>query len=478
MDHLEEIDARIAAERERLEGIEQVAEETSDLAAALTALLGPDPNPEPAVRRAVLMRADIPLDAVRAAATTDPDPGVRGFAVGLGQVPAAVVETAISDPAWQVRAEVARRSDCSPSALANLALDRDPVVRRAALAHPAVPVEVLVHALLSATSRLDAEVAAGNAGILFGSHREALLGANRFGALAMLAQPRMPAEFAARFARSDHTADVRARAVAHLHCPPKALASAAMDDPDAAVRAAAAQRTECPQKALRAAAADVDEQVRRACASNASCPTDVVDRLLADDDDVIRRIAAGHGAASPPCLAWTVAHDESMVVRKAAVSNPRCPTHAVADACSDPELVFQAVVNPACDADGYLAALVTIKPMPWESPKGTPKDDPGEKGRARVRDVATRARKGLRRRPWSWLASRPLEQLRADDLEVLLRGKLADARQDSRDDIRIAVARHPDADAETLVELASDPCAEVRAAASARVLAAALGQSR
>lgn len=476
MDHIEEIDARIAAERERLEGIAQVGDQMSDLRAALAELLGPDPHPEPAVRRAVLMRADIPLDAVRTAATSDADPGVRGFAVGLAQVPVAVVEAAMGDPAWQVRAELARRSDCSPTALAELARDGDPVVRRAALGHPSVPVEVLVHALLTATSRLDAEVAAGNPALLFGAHRKELLGANRFGALAMLDQPRLQADFAARFAMAGYTADVRAKAVAHPHCPPATLASAAVSDPAVSVRTAAATRSECPQAALRAAAVDADAQVRRACASNESCPTGVIDLLLADDDDVIRRIAAGR-AASPSCLAWTVANDESLVVRKAAVSNPRCPTHAVADACSDPELVFDAVANPACEARGYLAALITIKSMPRESPKVTAKDDPGEKARARVRAVATRARKGLHRRTWSWLAERPLEQLRADDLEFLLRGRLTEARRDARDAIRIAVASHPDADAATLVELATDPCGEVRAAASARVLAAALGRS-
>ncbi|MDP1877151.1 MAG: hypothetical protein Q8M17_06310, partial [Actinomycetota bacterium] len=68
--------------------------------------------------------------------------------------------------------------------------------------------------------------------------------------------------------------------------------------------------------------------------------------------------------------------------------------------------------------------------------------------------------------------------LRADDLAILLKGRLAEARHDGRDAIRIAVASHPDADSETLIALASDPCGEVRAAASARVLAAALGPSR
>ena len=90
--------------------------------------------------------------------------------------------------------------------------------------------------------------------------------------------------------------------------------------------------------------------------------------------------------------------------------------------------------------------------------------------------MATLARKALRKQRWEWLAAQPIELMRADDLEFVLRGKLRQARTDSRDAVRVAVASHPDADEATLIELASDPCAAVRAAASSRVLAAVLGQ--
>lgn len=475
MDHLEEIDERIAAERRRLEGIEQVSVESSGLAEALAALLGPDAHPEAAVRRAVLLRADLPLEALVAAAS-DPDPGVRGFAVGLAQAPAEAVAAAVSDPAWQVRAEVARRTDCTPEILARLVRDRDPIVRRAALAHRSVPVDVVVQVLLDGTSRLDAEFAAGHPGIRFGRHRAALVRANRFGALGLLAQSGLPSELTARFAELDHASDVRAKAVQHPHCPPATLAAAVTADPDASVRAEAAQRTDCPPAALVTGAVDVDSRVRLACAGNDACPAEAVDRLLTDDDDAIRRRAAGRPEASQGALARVVAHDESMVVRKAAVGNPVCPPATVTAACSDPALVFKAAANPSCGPDGFLAAIITIKRMQRESPKGVAANDPEEKGRARVREVATLARKALRKQRWEWLAAQPIELMRADDLEFVLRGKLRQARTDCRDAVRVAVASHPDADEATLIELASDPCPAVRAAASARVLAAALGQ--
>jgi hypothetical protein len=437
-----------------------------------------DPLADPAERRAVLMRQDLPRDVI-IRATEVSEPGVRAFAVGLDRTPMEIVVSAAEDEAWQVRVEAARRRGCPPELLERLARDRDSIVRRGALANPGIPARVLVDVLLHGRSRLDAEVAAGNGGFGLGPHVEALLDVNAFGAHALLMRGSLPVSLVARFAEPDHVESVRLAAVRTGSCPAGVLARLVTGDVSAQVRAAAAGQSGCPADALAAAAVDTSEKVRRCVAEHEQCPPDAVDRLLEDEDESVRLRAAMHPLASPAGLGRRALLDDNRKVRIAALRNEACPAAAVDEACGDSAVVIVAARHPSCTAEGQFRALLTLRdaPRPRRARPAGETDVAAQRAKA-LQSVVWLARKRLGRAPWEWLANHPLPELHPDDLRALLTRHLASAARDSRPQVRMAVARHPNVDDATLVMLASDADDRVRVEVSTRVLDIALGTTR
>jgi hypothetical protein len=468
----EPVDDAASALRERARRIGRAASTDVPISDALALLF--DAGADPAARRAVLMRHDLPLEAV-IRATRVPEPGVRAFAVGLARTPVEVVVAAARDRAWQVRSEAAVHPGCPADVLTLLARDRDAMVRRAALAQPAIPAIALIDVLTTGGSRLDAEVAAQNASLHIEANVEMLMRANQFGAAALLRHETLPAELVARFAEPDHVTRVRHRAVRLGQCPVETLGRAARTDVSDDVRSAAAAHPGCPPDALAVAARDSSPDVRRAAALHPHCPVASVDLLLGDIDESVRLRAARHPLASPSALARTVRCDENAKVRRAALRNEACPTEVLDEACADPALVLVAAQHPSCTPDALFVALVTIRDLPRDD--ATPSSGPDAEAprRGQVRTVAAAARKRLAPRAWDWLAGHPLEALHPDDLQRLLTRHLPRAAADSRSGVRTAVARHPDVDDATLTRLASDADPQVRAEVSVRILDVALG---
>ncbi|BAL27098.1 hypothetical protein [Azoarcus sp. KH32C] len=203
----------------------------------------------------------------------------------LTTVPASILE----------RRCLARQTRAPQALLAELANDRDAVVRRAAAANPGTPLAALV------TGCFDAD------------------------------------------------ASVR-RAVAARRDLSPVLAGCLVDDSDAWVRRVLARNPACPPELLVRPAADADSEVRRAAARHPHCPHELLDRLSRDGvawvqaavayrDDipfaVLRRLArssdvdvlagvARHPATAPSRLARLAVHD-CPDVRRAVILNPRTP---------------------------------------------------------------------------------------------------------------------------------------------------------
>ncbi|MHB1067302.1 MAG: hypothetical protein ACYC2Z_07735 [Candidatus Nanopelagicales bacterium] len=383
---------------------------------------------------------------------------------------------AAAHPDWQVRAEAANRDDCPPPVLDRLSHDPDPVVRRAAIAHPCVPIDVLVRTLLSGRSRLDAEVAAKHAALVPHDNIEALLAAASYGARGLLQRADLPGVLVRAYAGAAHGPLVRRLAIMHPNCPPDVLGTAADTDPAAGVRAAAAAQVRCPAEALSAAARDPDDDVRLACAGNAGTPATAIDRLARDPDERIRGAAVLQPAAPSATLARAVSADPSLAVRRAVLGNPACPAGVIDAACGDVDLMLEATALEDCTGDGHLLALVTARSCPRPATMRVP--DEGARASERDRRVSAtikRCVRALARQPWGWLSGRPLERLDAEDLAGILTRHLAAAASDDRQEIRLAVCRHPHAAPGLLARLAADPDPLVREAVSQRILAAALG---
>lgn len=469
----EQVDERTGEDptlHERATRITGVDEHVMALEAALTILS--DSRTEPAVRRAVLARSDLPHSAALAA-LSDPDDSLRAFAVGLSALSADNVRSAEHDHTWLVRAELARRMDCPLDVLERLSFDPDAIVRRSALAHIGIGSDILLRILLSGKSRLDAEIAAGHPSLRISEHVADLMEVNSFGVMALLNRSDLPPELAAQWAVSDHPVNVRVSAVKHLSCPATTIGIALRQDASRDVRQAAAARTTCPVEDLLRATQDSSAEVRRAVAANPATPAAGMQALLVDHDDIVRRDAARSPHADPKILADLVARDLDLRVRKAALGNAHCPSRTVDEACRDEELVFTAAGNSSCTREGWMAALLTIRVMPRQA--GTGEADPEQRQRDRVRHTAKMATKRLAAEDWSWLAGHPIERLNPIDLEVLLEKNLFEAAGDARELLRMAVARHRKADVTVLMALSGDPSEAVRKAVSARILDAVDG---
>ncbi|MDO8306843.1 MAG: hypothetical protein Q7V58_00605 [Actinomycetota bacterium] len=444
-------------------------------AEALAQLAGPGRDPDPAARRALLMRPDLPDEAF-ALAAGDPDPVVRALAVGHSRAPWLLVEAAAADPEWQVRVEVARRDDCPPNVLERFSHDPDPVVRRAAIAHPRVPVDVLLRTLLRGRSRLDAEFAAKHAALVPDDHVDALLSVTSYGARGLLHREDLPGVLVRAYAGATHPAVVRRLAVLHPNCPPDVLGYAAVHDAEPPVRAGAAAQARCPGEALAVAADDPENDVRLACAGNAVTPEEAVDRLAGDPDERIRRAAVQQPVARPTTLARLIEGDPSLSVRRSALGNPACPSVAVDQACRDADLVHEATANARCTRDGYVIGLATARGIPRPRKKEVQKD--GDRAMERDRQLMATAERCLRavgRQPWDWLSAQPLERLDVADLARVITRHLFAAAGDERAQVRLAVCRHPHTAPGLLAQLAADPDPLVRETVSRRILDAALG---
>ena len=441
---------------ERVARIRRVSPASMTLADALALLLGPRPAPEPAVRRAILMRSDCPMDA-RVAAFADADAGVRAFAVGTAGTPIDAVLTMADDPDWQVRLEVAKRPDCATSVLARLAADPDSYVSRAALSNPGVSVQVLIRVLVAGTSRADSRLVALNEALNPRKLAGDLVAANDIGALELLGRDDLPAALVGAFVDPGRPVAVRLAALAHARCPVRALSRAATGDPDASVRACAVGSSRCPAAAVLAASSDPEPRVRERAATSS--------------------------LARPETLAGMVERDPDPSVRCAAVLNPRCLPAAVDAACEDPDVVLEAAVSKAATPLGRFNALVTMAGMP-RSPRREAAGPgrrlaampaaarTGSSHRHWVHEVALATSRRTARKSWRWIASQPLELLHPDDLQEIVARKVSGALCDERPCVRAAVARLPDVSVEALVALASDPDPEVRRLVTERILAA------
>lgn len=470
-----EADATADAERQRLRvaRIREVGVEQLPFADALALLIGPGMDPDPAVRRAVLMRRDLPID-VLALAMTDPDPTTRAFAIGTQGMPVEVIIAAATDDSWQVRYEVAGHPSCPAEVLARLAADPSPMVRRQALIHVQTPIDVLLAVLLDGTSALDARVAAAHPGVDMVLHESTLLAANEFGARGVLERADASGALVDHYLHGDRSALVRAKAAGHGACTGSALDRAARD-PDRVVRAAAAAHPRCPPMALTDLAGDEERQVRLACAGNPSAPTAAVRLLLQDSDEHVRSLAAAHAQAAGEDLLAIVRTDTFAAPKRAALQNPNCGQEAFEIACVDPDLVLVAARNPSCSHDALFDALITLSAMPRAvDPRTSPTDAMVERCRE-VMAVAKVVRRRLARMAWAWLAERQLLAVHPDDLVALIGSRGAEAAHDQREEIRLVVAAMPQTTAETLMHLARDPSERVRRIVTERILAAAGG---
>lgn len=445
-------------------------------AEALAQLAGPDRDPDPVVRRAALIRPDLPDEAI-ALAAGDPDPVVRALAVGHSRAPWKLVEAAADDPEWQVRVEMARRDDCPPSVLERFSHDPDPAVRRTAIAHPRVPVDVLLRTLLHGRSRLDAEFAAKHAALVPDDHVDTLLAVTSYGARGLLHRDDLPSVLVRVYAGATHAAVVRRLAVLHPNCPPDVLAHAAIHDAEPPVRTGAASQARCPGEALAVAADDPENDVRLACAGNAGTPAEAVDRLAGDPDERIRRAAVQQPVARPATLARLIDGDPALSVRRAALVNPACPAVAVDRACADADLVHEATANARCTRDGYLIGLATARGIPRPRKKEVQKY--GDRAMERDRELMATAERCLRavgRQPWDWLSAQPLGRLDVADLARVITRHLVAAAGDERVQVRLAVCRHLHTAPDLLAQLATDPDPLVRETVSRRILDAAFGE--
>lgn len=431
-----------------------------------------DAQADTSVRRAVLMRPDLPIEAVELA-LSDPEDTVRAFAVGLLIAPPDMVRKAEVDSAWQVRAELARRSDCPVDILERLSLDPDAVVRRSAIAHAGVGNAVLLRVLVSGKSRLDAELAAGHPSLDVAAHEEVLCKANAFGAMALLRRCDLTETLLANFVVSRHPVNVRVAAVKHDSCPAHVVGVAVRDDHSREVRQSAAARRRCPESDLVSAAGDAEAEVRRAVAGNESAPAAAITVLLSDVDELVRRDASKSDHADPAMLAALVTGDPDTKVRKAALANHRCLPSVVDAACADPVLVFTAGANPARTREGSFAALMTMRVMPRQQGRGDA--DAEQRQRDRVRKIAKKCVDDLKKQDWAWLVSHSLEMLNPLDLEPIISKHLFQAASDGREVVRMAVARHPKSDVTVLMTLSTDPSEAVRRAVSERILNAVDG---
>lgn len=470
-----EADPNADAERQRLRvaRIREVGVEHLPLADALALLRGPGMDPDPAVRRAVLMRRDLPIEEL-ALAMSDPDPATRAFAIGAQGMPVELIIAAATDDDWQVRYEVAGHPSCPAEVLARLAADPSPMVRRQALIHDRTPIEVLLAVLLDGTSALDARVAAAHPGVDIVLHESTLLAANEFGARGVLDRADAPGSLIDHYLHCDRSALLRTKAASHRACPSNALDRAARD-PARAVRAAAAAHPQCPAAALTVLADDDERLVRLACAGNPSAPSAAIHRLLRDSDEHLRTLAAAHQQAAPEDLLVVVRTDTFAAPKQAALQNPNCGREALEIACVDPDLVLVAARNPSCSHDALFDALITLSAMPRAvDPRTSPTESMVERCRE-VAEVAKVARRRLARMAWAWLAERDLLAVHPEDLVVLIGSRGAEAAHDQRKEIRIVVAAMPQTTAETLMHLARDPSEQVRRIVTDRILTAAGG---
>jgi len=460
-------------QRLRVARLRGVATDQLPLEAALRLLRGPGMDDDPAVRRAVLMRGDLPTEEL-IAALADPDPRTRAFAVGSRHMPVDRIISTADDVDWQVRFEVAQHPACPVEVLSGLATDPSPMVRRQALRHARTPVEVLLRVLLEGTSALDARIAAARSALDIEPHAPALLFANDFGALGLLDREDIPASLVDQYVHDERPATVRAKAAAHPACPAPAVERAARDT-DARVRAAAASQPVCPASALIDAASDDDRHVRLACAGNPSAPASAVRALLRDPDERVRALAAAHAQAAPADLLEVVLHDTFAGPKLAALRNPNCDPAALELACGDPDLVLIAARNRSCSPEALVTALATMSVEDGPARRRARLPGAEDHRRPDVLRVARDVRKRLARRSWAWLAERDLTALHPADLVVLIGSRWAEAALDPRERIRAMVALMPETTADVLMMLARDPSEQVRQIVTQRILEAAGG---
>ena len=465
------IDAQIAVEL-KLEREKRVVEiqyfgARASVEEAVAALFGPRRNWDPAVRRTILRRSDLPVSAITEAAS-DCDAEVRSCAVASAHVPFLVLQAAAHDDDWRVRREVALHATTPAEMLLGLAKDQDSMVRSAVVCHPRAPAGALVKLLTSPGNSAITTLAAKHPALNAADYVVELARATPFGAESLLGQHLLPTVLVVRFAQADQRPQTRSMAVMHPKCPMDVLLHVLASAREASVRATAASSSRLPADALRAASLDVSHEVREACATNRECPTDALMVLATDNTVAVRRQAAMHPNTPAYALGQMVESDESLQVRCAAVMNVHCPAQVVEQACVDPVLFRAAVANPACSGDGLIAVLRFLMRQTEDVAL-----DP-DTAHLTASQQLTLARKRvvgrLAKEPWEWLATKPLLSLWADDLRDIVGAHIEAAVHDRRVGIRLVVALHPLTDASVLSMLAVDPSLRVRTAVTEKIL--------
>ncbi|MBL1104529.1 hypothetical protein JK361_07950 [Streptomyces sp. 5-8] len=266
------------------------AEVTDAARAAALRLLEADPAVHAEWIAGIAVNRAAPDAVLRRVFTVDPLPDTAWLA--YRQLSPAAAKAAVAHPDPRVRRTLAENPYLPPDALAVLAEDADPGVRRVALV------------------------------------------------MACEYQVELPTEVAVRLA-ADEEARLRSFATALPGLPAETLLSLA-EDPDPRVRAAAINFRTWPRlrPEVRAAAeADPDPQVRaaveRATHVDAPLPT-TIEEFLAEPDERRCRDAASTAPVDAGLAALLVAHEDGWL-RHGAVRNPHVPTALALTLAADPD---------------------------------------------------------------------------------------------------------------------------------------------
>lgn len=294
------------------------------------------------VRETVLKRGDLPREALQKLAY-DPQAGIRMKLAARDRLPSEILDTLSSDAHTGVRRTLVQRPDLNPGQLMTLARDPDETVQQGVLRHPQTNNNVLNELVRHPNPGLRSGIAAhGKAGpeLLTAMSRDensnvrAAVARNQNSPAQALNQLLRDPEPAIRLAVAEHPAagpdlysrmlkdpDANVRKTIANRTSSEAQLSELATDDNSDVRRTVAVRTRSSE-ILETLAGDKEPSIRRLVASNAGVTSGILSTLGRDKDVSIRAAVAGHGKADEASL-MALARDPETSVKLAVLGNAR-----------------------------------------------------------------------------------------------------------------------------------------------------------
>ena len=309
-------------------------------------------DPDPAVR-AVAAAHDGCDSVTLLRLCGDKDPKVRTVAAAHRACPDSPLKAFgvhANRPDTESRIAAARRRDCPPQMLVALLHDPENAVSAAAASNPALPTQAALAAAAERHTSSAARAEIAKRGDCPPSVLAQLAKDGRYASAvlrAVAANPNTPTETVVAMVATNHDTDARVAVASNPACDQRHLTELATDDAPAVV-VAVARRADCTAETLTTLAQHPEPSVRAAVAANAAVGQAKLEALGADPEPSVRAAVAANAAVGQAKLE-ALGADPEPSVRAAVAARADCPAQTLAELTADtaPAVIAAVVANPA-----------------------------------------------------------------------------------------------------------------------------------